>query len=189
MSSTLQPTRRNGVDTAGLFATIDAVRAQPELAAFQFRARTQWISGTFNRTTIDGFRGAGAEHRRERPFTIEADHPTVLVGDDLAPTPAEHLLQALGSCLMSGLANMAAARGIELGEVTAQVEGDIDLRGILGLDRDVRNGFSDIRVTFHARTDADADAVRRLVDGARARSAVYDVLTRGVSVTIVAPGE
>ena len=184
MSSTTTPTRSNGVDTAALFATIDAVRSQPDLAEFQFRAHTQWVSGTFNRTTIDGFHGAGAEQGRERRFTIEADHPAVLVGDDLAPTPAEHLLQALGSCLMSGLANIAAARGIQLGAVTAEVEGDIDLRGILGIDPAVRNGFSGIRVTFHAQTDADADVVRRLVEQARARSAVYDVLTHGTAVTL-----
>jgi len=108
----------------------------------------------------------------------------VLVGKDHGPTPAEHLLQALGSCLMSGLANIAAARGIELGEVTARVEGDIDLLGILGLDDSVRNGFESVRVTFHVQGATEADALARLVDQARGRSAVYDVLTHGVPVSI-----
>jgi uncharacterized OsmC-like protein len=106
------------------------------------------------------------------------------VGDDHGPTPAEHLLQALGSCLMSGLANIAAARGIELGEVTARVEGDIDLLGIFGLDETVRNGFQDVRVTFHVQGAAEADQLARLVAQARRRSAVYDVLTNGVPVTV-----
>jgi uncharacterized OsmC-like protein len=176
--------RTNGVDTDTLFATLDAVRLQPALARFQFRASTRWLSGTHNRTTIGGFYGAGAEQTREQEFTIDADHPIVLVGEDHAPTPAEHLLQALGACLMSGLANIAAARGIELGEVTAELEGDIDLLGIFGIDDEVRNGFQEIRVTFHVAGDADAEQLARLVEQARRRSAVYDVLTHGVPIRI-----
>ena len=174
----------NGVDTEALFATLDAVRSQPELARFQFRTTTRWISGTHNRTTMSGFHGAGGEHTHAQDFTIDADHPAVLVGDDHAPTPAEHLLQALGSCLMSGLANIAAARGIELGEVSARIEGDINLLGIFGLDDRVRNGFETIRVTFHVYGAAEAEQLARLVEQARRRSAVYDVITHGVPVTI-----
>lgn len=182
MTTTTHPL--NGVNTEGLFATIDAVRRQPELARFQFRTQTRWLDGTHNRTTINRFHGAGTEQVRERDFTVDADHPAVLVGADNGPTPAEHLLQALGSCLMSGLANIAAARGIELGEVTARVEGDIDLLGILGLDASVRNGFESVRVTFHVQGDAEAERLAELVDQARRRSAVYDVLTGGVPVSI-----
>jgi uncharacterized OsmC-like protein len=115
---------------------------------------------------------------------VDADHPAVLVGSDQAPTPAEHLLQALGSCLMSGLANIAAARGIELGEVTADLEGDIDLLGIFGLDDGVRNGFQEIRVTFHVSGEAEAGKLADLVEQARRRSAVYDALTNGVPIRI-----
>jgi uncharacterized OsmC-like protein len=182
---TTTPTRRiNGVDTETLFATLDAVRNQPELARFQFRTTTKWIKGTHNRTTVGDFHGAGGEHAHKEPFTVDADHPAVLVGEDNAPTPAEHLLQALGSCLTSGLANIAAARGIELGDVTARIEGDIDLLGIFGLDDGVRNGFETIRVTFHVSGAAEAEELARLVDQARRRSAVYDALTNGVPVSI-----
>jgi uncharacterized OsmC-like protein len=176
--------RLNGVDTEALFATLDAVRAQPEIARFQFRTTTRWIGGTHNRTTVHDFFGAGAEQTHAEEFTIDADHPAVLVGEDHGPTPAEHLLQALGACLMSGLANIAAARGIELGEVTARVEGDIDLLGIFGLDAGVRNGFESVRVTFHVQGAAEAEALGRLVEQARQRSAVYDVLTNGVPVSV-----
>ena len=182
---TTTPTRAlNGVDTETLFATIGAVRNQPELGRFQFRTTTEYVRGTHNRTTFDGFHGAGAEHEHRQSYTADADHPAVLVGQDNAPTPAEHLLQALGACLTSGLANIAAARGVELGEVTARVEGDIDLRGILGIDDDVRNGFETIRVTFHVRGDAEAEKLAALVEQARARSAVFDVITNGVPVTV-----
>jgi uncharacterized OsmC-like protein len=183
------PAPRNGVDVPTLFATLDAVRSQPELAKFQFRAHTSWISGTHNSTSISDFYGAGSEQTHRAPTVIEADHPAVLVGADHAPTPAEHLLQALGSCLMSGLANIAAARGIDLTYVTARVEGDIDLLGILGLgDGSVRNGFQGITVTFEVAGDAEADALERLVDQAVLRSAVYDVVTNGVPVRVRAVG-
>jgi uncharacterized OsmC-like protein len=182
---TTTPTARiNGVDTETLFATLDAVRNQPDLARFQFRTTTRWISGTHNRTTVADFSGAGGEHTHAQEFTIDADHPVVLVGQDHAPTPAEHLLQALGSCLMSGLANIAAARGVELGEVTARVEGDIDLLGIFGLDAGVRNGYQQIRVTFQVQGAAEAEQLARLVEQARERSAVYDSLTRGVPISV-----
>jgi uncharacterized OsmC-like protein len=175
---------RNGVDVESLFATIGVVRDQPPLARFQFRTRHEWVSGTHNRGVIEGFYGAGQEHRHARPTTIDADHPAVLVGGDAGPTPAELLLNALGACLMSGLANIAAARGIDLRGVTATVEGDIDLRGILGLDAQVRNGYEGIRVVFHVDGDADPGQLAALVEQSRARSAVFDVVTNGVPVSV-----
>jgi uncharacterized OsmC-like protein len=176
---------RNGVDTATLFATIDAVRAQPEAAAFQFRATNRWVSGTHSRGSIQGFFGVGAEDTsREEPFVLNADHPTVLVGRDQGPTPVEYLLHALAACLTAGLANIAAARGVELHSVESSVEGDIDLQGILGLDPSVRNGFDAVRVSFRIDADADDEVVARLVEQAVARSAVFDVLTNGVAVDV-----
>src|SRR4051812_22562501 len=122
--------RLNGVDTPALFATIDAVRRQPELARFQFRTANRWVSGTHSQGTFPGFYGAGVEHVHVHDTVQHADHPAVLVGEDRGPTPAELLLNALGACLMAGLGNIAAARGIKLNAVRCSVEGDIDLRGI-----------------------------------------------------------
>jgi uncharacterized OsmC-like protein len=161
----------NGVDTDTLFATLDAVREEPSLGRFQFRAATSWVS-------------AGAEHRHATDTVLHADHPPVLVGRDNGPTPAEYLLHALGACLTAGVGNIAAARGIELDEVTATIEGDIDLQGILGLDPTVRNGFEGIRVSFHVKGAAEAEQLAALVRQSKARSAVYDVLTRGVPVQV-----
>ena len=108
-----QPANRNGVDTATLFATLDAVRDQPETRRLPVPRHQPWISGTHNRTTINGYYGAGQEHSARRPSRYDADHPPVLVGKDNGPTPVEHLLHALAACLTSGLANIAAARGID----------------------------------------------------------------------------
>jgi uncharacterized OsmC-like protein len=174
----------NGVDTKTLFATIDVVKGQPELAQFQFRARNRWISGTHNQSTINGYFGAGQEHTRSTDHRYDADHPPVLTGSDQGPTPVEFLLHALAACLTSGLANIAAARGIPLTEVTSIVEGDIDLQGILGINKEVRNGYQGIRVTFELRGDATPEQLAALVEQSRKRSAVFDVLTNGVPVTI-----
>jgi uncharacterized OsmC-like protein len=175
---------RNGVDTAGLFATINAVGGQPDLAKFQFRATNTWISGTHNRGTISGFYGAGQEHEHTRAHSYDADHPAVLVGKDNGPAPVEFLLHALAACLTSGLANIAAARGIDLTAVRSTVEGDIDLRGILGLDGDVRNGFERIRVSFVVSGNATPEQLRELVEQSRRRSAVFDVITNSSPVTV-----
>lgn len=178
------PQPRNGVDTPALFATIDAVKGQPELGAFEFRARNRWISGTHSRSSIDGYFGAGAEHRRAAAFGADSDHTVVLCGEDNGPTPVEFLLHALAACLTAGIANIAAARGVTLHEVTSTVTGNIDLRGILGITDEVRNGYSRIKASFSIRGDAPAEKLREIVEQSRARSAVFDVLTMGVPVTI-----
>jgi uncharacterized OsmC-like protein len=175
---------RNGVDTATLFATLDAVKQAPEAARFQFRAHNQWQTGTHNRSTITDFFGVGEERTHQRTFVFDADHPAVLVGQDHGPTPVEFLLHALAACLTAGLANIAAARKVRLTEVRSTVVGDIDLNGILGLDPQVRNGYQQITVRFSIKGDAPAERLRELVAQSRARSAVYDVLTNGVPVTI-----
>lgn len=175
---------RNGVDTTTLFATLDAVKAAPEAAQFKFRARNRWISGTHSQSTIHDFFGVGEERTHDQATTHDVDHPAVLVGGDNGPTPVEHLLQALAGCLTAGMVNSAAARGIELTEVTSTVEGDIDLNGILGLDKDVRNGFQQIRVSYKVSGDAPAEKLRQLVERSRDRSAVYDVITNSVPVSI-----
>jgi uncharacterized OsmC-like protein len=175
----------NGVDTPTLFATLDAVKANPELAKFQFRATNKWLSGTHNRGTIRGFYGAGQEDStRTEDFSYDADHPAVLVGTGNGPTPVEFLLHAIAACLTAGVANVAAARGVALRSVSSTVEGDIDLLGILGLSDQVRNGYQEIRIRFEISGDAPDDVLRGLIEQSRSRSAVYDVLTNGVPVSI-----
>ena len=178
------PKPMNGVDTPALFATIGAVKAQPELAEFRFRATNRWQQGTHSRTRIESFHGAGGAHAHAREFSYDADHPQVLVGRDQAPTPVEFLLHALASCLTAGIGNIAAARGVTLYEVESAVEGDIDLRGILGLSSEVRNGYRQLRISFKVKGDAPAAKLREIVEQSRARSAVYDVLTNGVPIEI-----
>ena len=189
MTQTIARPARNGVDVPTLFATLDAVKAAPELAGFQFRARNSWQSGTHSRTEIGAFYGAGQEDTsRTEAFGYDADHPTVLVGTGKAPTPVEFLLHAIAACLTAGLVNVASARGVTLHRVTSTVEGDIDLLGILGLSDDVRNGYRQIRVSFAVDGDATDEQLAALVEQSRRRSAVYDVLTNGTDVVIDVAG-
>jgi uncharacterized OsmC-like protein len=184
MTAEASDAMRNGVDTATLFATLDAVKQAPQAAQFQFRARNEWVSGTHNRSTIADYFGVGEERTHERTFVFDADHPAVLVGQDHGPTPVEFVLHALAACLTAGLANIAAARRIRLTEVRSTVTGDIDLNGILGLNPEVRNGYERITVRFTIKSDAPAETLREIVEQSRARSAVYDVITNRVPVTI-----
>jgi uncharacterized OsmC-like protein len=184
MSTTLDRVR-NGVDTETLFGTLDAVKAQPELGTFQFRVSNRWIDGAHNRSTIKGFYAAGGEDTsRTTAFELDAGEPAILVGNDTGPNPAELLLHALAACLTTSLVYVAAARGVRLTRVESRLEGDMDVRGALGLSDDVRNGFEQIRVSFVVEGDAAPERLRELVARAQARSAVFDMVTHGVPVRV-----
>ena len=178
----------NGVDVPTLFATIDVVDQNRELAKFQFRATNRWQGGTFSRTTIESFFAAGQDHDHVQEYTVDADHPQVLVGEDRAPLPVELLLAALTSCLMGGIGNIASARGIELYSVEAKIEGDLDAQGILGLDPNVRNGFNELRIDFQIEGDASPEDLQAIVQQSKARSAVYDIVTNQVPVQLTTNG-
>ena len=189
MSTNVRSTERvrNGVDTEVLFATLDAVSAQPEIARFQFRATNRWVHGAHNRTTIKDFIGAGGalDTSREAPFVLDAGEPAVLVGTDTGPNPAEYLLHALAACVTTSLVYVAAARGVRLTEVESYLEGDINLNGALGIDPDNhRNGFERIRMTFRVKGDAPPEKLREVVARGHQRSAVFDSITRGVPVHV-----
>jgi len=187
MSTTTAPadTVRNGVDTGVMFATLDAIKAQPELGKFQFRARNRWIDGAHNRTTIKHFYGAGQEDTsRAESFTIDAGEPAILLGKDTGANPAEYLLHALAACLTTSLVYVAAARGVKLTMVESTLEGDMDVQGALGLSDDYRNGFERIRVSFKVKGEAAEEKLREVVARAQARSAVFDMVTNGVPVSV-----
>jgi uncharacterized OsmC-like protein len=183
-SQTESVATRNGVDVPTLFATLDAVRAQRELATFQFRSASRWVSGTHTQMTSRGYFGAGQEHEHERTYVFDADHPPVLVGRDNGPAPVEYLLYALSACITAGVGNIASARGVALSRVETTVVGDIDLQGIFGMSDEVRNGYQGIQMRVTIEGDAPPETLAQIVEQSRARSAVYDVLTNGVPVEI-----
>jgi uncharacterized OsmC-like protein len=176
---------RNGVDTGQMFGTLDAIVADPSLGAFQFRVSNEWVDGAHNRSSMQRFYGAGQEDTsREEPFVIDAGEPAILLGTDTGANPAEHLLHALAACLTTSLVYVAAARKVRLTEVQSTLEGDMDVRGALGLSREVRNGFTQIRVDFKVKGDAPEEKLREVVARAQQRSAVYDMVTNGVPVSV-----
>jgi uncharacterized OsmC-like protein len=174
----------NGVDLDRLVGTIGAIDADPALARFQFRARNHWIDGGHNRTTIKDFYGAGQEDpSRVEHFVVDADEPPVLLGRDQAPNAAEFVLHALAACLTGTIVYHAAARGIVIDALECTLEGDLDLRGFLGLDDDVRCGYEGIRVTFRASGDFDDAQLAELATLTR-YSPVRDVVSNPVPVAI-----
>ena len=175
---------RNGVQTPDLLATINAVKQTPDLAKFRFRASNRWVSGTYSESRVESFTGAGGEHSHVTEFRYGADHPMVLVGLDRGPAPIEFLLHGLAACITAGIGNIAAVRGVTLTSVESRVAGDIDLRGILGLSDEVRNGYERIRISFDIAGDAPAEKLRAIVEQGVARSAVFDVLMNGVPVDV-----
>jgi len=174
----------NGVNTEALIGARGAFAQAAQAAQFTFRSTCDWIEGTYNRNSISGYFGLGQEHQRAETFAIESDHPAVFAAADRAPTPPEIVLSALASCLTGGVAAVAQHRGIQLNSVRAIVEGDIDVQGILGMDPDIRNGFSAVRVSFEIDADASREEIEALVAQSQKRSAVFDILTNPVNVSV-----
>ena len=184
MTRTETPTVDNGVNIEALRGARQALTDAPEAAKFQWRASCEWINGTHSRSMITGFSGLGQEHAHRQAYPIEADHPQVFASEDNGPTPPEIVLGALASCLTAGVATVATNRGVQLRSVTATVEADMDLQGILGIDGDVRNGFDTINVTYDIDADASREDIEAIVAQSQKRSAVFDIVANPTTVRV-----
>jgi len=174
----------NGVNVQALLDAREALRQAPEAAQFTWRAACKWVNGTHSRTSIQEFHGLGEEQKHKTEFSFEADHPEIFASEDLGATPVELVLAGLASCLTAGVAAVAQNRGIKLRSVEAKLEGKMDIRGILGVDSDVRNGYDDIKVTFNIDADASQKDIEALVAQSQKRSAVFDIVTNPTDVTV-----
>lgn len=184
MTTEPQPNVNNGVNTQALLDAREALSGASEAAMFNWRATCKWQNGTHSRTEVKGFFGLGEEQTHKTTFTFDADHPEVFASEDNGATPAELVLVALGSCLTAGVAAIAQHRDIQLRSVTATIEGGMDVRGILGMDSDVRNGYNGIKVHYDIDADASDDDIKALVAQSQKRSAVFDILTNPTNVTV-----
>ncbi len=183
MTTATQPAN-NGVNTEALIGARGAFEQAPQAARFTFRSTCDWIEGTYSGNDINGYFGLGQDHERGKTFRIESDHPAVFAAADRGPTPPEIVLAALASCLTGGVAAVAQHRGIQLKSVRATVEGDIDVQGILGMDPEIRNGFSAVRVSFDIDADASKEDIAALVAQSQKRSAVFDIITNPTNVAV-----
>jgi uncharacterized OsmC-like protein len=174
----------NGVNVEALLGARTALTGAPEAAKFQWRANCTWQNGTHSRSTVEGFFGLGEEQSHRNSFSFDADHPEIFASEDNGVTPTEYVLVALASCLTAGVAAVAQNREIQLRSVSATIEGAMDVRGILGVDSDVRNGFSDVKVTYNIDADASPDEIKALVAQSQKRSAVYDIITNPTNVSV-----
>src|SRR6478735_1156649 len=174
----------NGVNVQALLEARDVLAGAPEAAQFTWRASSRWENGVHSTTSIQNFFGLGEEQSHKTEAVFDADHPEVFAASDNGITPIEYMLVGLASCLTAGVAAVAQNRGIQLRSVESNVEGKMDIRGILGIDSDVRNGYDDIKVTFKIDADASKKEIEALVAQSQKRSAVYDVITNPVNVTV-----
>ena len=174
----------NGVNVQALIDARAALTEAPEAAQFQWRATCSWKNGTHSHSVVEGFFGLGEEQKHRTTFTFDADHPEIFASEDHGATPVEFVLVGLASCLTAGVAAIAQHRGIQLRSVSATIEGAMDIQGILGIDSDVRNGFSGIKVTYNIDADATPDELNALVAQSQKRSAVYDIVTNPTNVTV-----
>jgi uncharacterized OsmC-like protein len=174
----------NGVNVEALVGAREALGAAPEAAQFQWRANCTWVNGTHSSSTVEGFFGLGEEQHHRTTFSFDADHPEIFASEDHGATPVEYVLVGLASCLTAGVAAVAQYRGIQLNSVSATLEGEMDVQGILGVDPEVRNGFSGIKVTYNIDADASPDDIKALVAQSQKRSAVYDIVTNPTNVTV-----
>ena len=183
MTTTATPVN-NGVNVEALLDARKALSEAPAAAKFQWRATCEWQNGTHSRSTVEGFFGLGEEQHHRTSSTFDADHPEIFASEDNGITPVEYVLVALASCLTAGVAAVAQNREIQLRSVAATIEGGMDVRGILGMDSDIRNGFSDIKVSYTIDADATPDEIKALVAQSQKRSAVYDIITNPTNVSV-----
>jgi len=177
-------TINNGVNVQALLDAREALKGAPEAAKFTWRASCKWQNGTHSTAKVQSFFGLGQEQQHKVESSFSADHPEVFASEDKGVTPVEYLLVGLASCLTAGVAAVAQNRGIQIRSIESQVEGRMDIRGILGVDSDVRNGYDDIKVTFTIDADASKEDIEALVAQSQKRSAVYDAITNPVNVTV-----
>ena len=174
----------NGVNVDALLEAREVLKGAPEAAQFTWRASSKWENGVHSSVKIQNFFGLGEEQNHKTEAVFDADHPEIFAATDNGITPIEYLLVGLASCLTAGVASVAQNRGIQLRSVQSTVEGHHDIRGILGADSDVRNGFNDIKVTFTIDADASKEDIEALVAQSQKRSAVFDALANPTDVIV-----
>jgi uncharacterized OsmC-like protein len=174
----------NGVNVDQLFSTIDLIKETPDVARFKFRATNKWINGTHCRGTIKDFYGALKEDNSRPPMDYDMDEPPVLLGNNDGRNPVEYLLVALSGCLTTSLVAHASAKGIEIRGVESRYEGDIDLRGFLGISENVPVGYQKIKVHFKIDADVTNDQKEALVQMAQKYSPVYNTITKSAPVSV-----
>lgn len=175
----------NGINVDQVVETMEAIKEKPMLAKFTFRSQSEWLTGGHNRSHIKGFYGYCKEDTsRGDAFIVDNDEPPVLFGENRGANPVEFILHGLAGCLTTTLVCYAAAMNVDIKAITSHYEGDIDVRGLLGLSNDVRNGYDNIRVTFSIKSEAPREKIEELVALAKAHSPVFDVVSNGTPVSV-----
>lgn len=175
----------NGLNLEQLTQTVQVLTDDPKLAQFEFRARNTWISGGENRSSIKDFYGAGQEDTsRTSAWEFINGEPPVLLGNNEGANPVEFLLHALAGCVTTTTVVHAAARGITIHKLSTELEGTIDLQGMLALDEDVSAGYRNINIRMDIEADCSEAELDDLLAFVRGHSPVCTTVCRPVPVTI-----
>jgi uncharacterized OsmC-like protein len=174
----------NGVNVTQLFETIDNIKENAEIAKFNFRAQNKWKGGTVNQTTVSDYSGACQTFTRSKPHVFIKDEPPVLLGGDKGANPVEYLLAGLAGCVTTSLVAHASARGIRIDSIESTLEGDIDLRGLLQIDKSVNPGYQGINIKFKIKSDASKETLQELVDLAKNASPVANTVSKSTPINI-----
>lgn len=175
----------NGVDTVKLLETMDMIKKDPELAKCEFRATNKWVYGGHNRASVKGFYAAGDEDKsRTKPFLFDMDEPPVLLGKDEGANPVELVLAGLSGCMMTTMVYYAGPMGVTVKEAWLELDGDIDLHGLLGLSKNIRPGYQQIRVKVHLDTDGTKEQEERLIELAKKHSPVFNTIEKPVDIKV-----
>ena len=180
----LEPKIVNGVNVDRLFDMIDHVKEHKEIARFNFRARNRWIRGAENHTTVNEFYGACKTHKRDKPHVFVKDEPQILLGNDHGANPVEYLLAGLAGCVTTSLVFYAAARGVKIDSIESTLEGDIDLQGLLQIDKSVNPGYQGINIKFKIESDAPKETLQELIELAKSVSPVANTISKPTPINV-----
>jgi uncharacterized OsmC-like protein len=150
----------NGIDVPALQTLSDGVKNHPDQRSVAFKVATEWTGQTKTVSTVSGYDLGGKKISRQ--FQIHADEPHELLGENTAPNPQELLMAALNACMSVGYAANAAAMGIKLERLEIETEGQLDLRGFLGLDSAIKAGYEEVRYTVRIKSSAPPEKLEEL---------------------------
>lgn len=174
----------NGFKSEEIVETIKAIQSNPEIASFKFRVANKWLTAGHNQATVKGFYGGLQEDTtREKAWVLDNGEPPILLGKNEGPNPVEYLLTALSGCMTTTMALHAAARGIFIDSIESKFEGDLDVRGFLGLDESIRKGYQEIRVSFDIKGNMTNEQKNELIMFAK-NSPVFDVVNNGTPIKV-----
>jgi uncharacterized OsmC-like protein len=162
----------NGLHPEKLEAVIESLKDADNLKAFSgpWRSRIVWQGG---------FKAKA----HTRTHTVELDEPADLDTQDTAASAHEHLLSAVGSCMMVGFVLNATRQGVEISNLELALEGHFDnILKWAGLDETGNPGYGGVKAKVYVKADADEQTLRDIWKKAVEGSPVTQSIARATPI-------